>query len=422
MADQPFPADYDDDFDDDFEDDLADDFGADEVWQFDFPEDDEDRSLDPGEEGAVFHRNGFARHQLEELLGEGEAAGAGDPEPTWTLEELLDRLAVDPEDVPFAEYFLFSDLTRVQAAYVRRKWPALADATRRKVLAVLTGALDEYVSLDITALLLAVLDDSDSEVRALAVDTLADGDPTATLLGPLINLVEHDPSEEVRAAAAGGLGAFVLAGELDEMDSALAMRAEEVLVGLLTDPVEPVAVQCRALESIAYSGETAVRQFIEDAYYSPLEELRVSALVAMGRSADIRWRRLARAELGNPSAVMRAEAAVACGELEAKAALPDLLELLDDEEQMVRLAAIFALGRLGGQRARSALEAIAAGEEVYEAQAAEMALEEMMFYTGVDAAAIPLFDEADDEELLEDVDPWDEWPDDDDDDDLGEYE
>lgn len=417
MADQPFPADFDDDFEDDFEDDLEDAFEDDDAWLSESLEDDEES----GEEGTVFHRNGYARRQLDELLNEGEADADGDPEPTWTLEELLERLAVDPDGVPFAEYFLFSDLTRAQVAFVRHKWSTLAEATRRKVLAVLTGALDEYVSLDISALLLAVLDDTDSEIRALAVDTLADSDATAALLGPLINLVENDPSEEVRAAAAGGLGAFVLAGELDEMDSALAMRAEEVLMGLLTDPVEPVAVQCRALESIAYSGETAVRQFIEDAYYSPLEELRLSALVAMGRSADIRWRRLARAELGNPSPAMRAEAAVACGELEAKAALPDLLELLDDDEQMVRLAAIFALGRLGGQRARSALEAIAAGEDVFETQAAEMALEEMLFYTGADAAAIPLYEEADDEDLLEDVDPWDEWPDDDDDD-LGEYE
>ena len=423
MADKPFPADFDDDFEDDFEDDA-------DAWEDDQLDDDDalDDELDDEleddleEAGVVFHRNGYARHQLDELVTEGEGDAAGDPQPTWTLEELLDRLTADPEGVPFAEYFALSDLTRSQVEYLRRKWPALANPTRRKVLAVLTGALDEYVSLELNPLLLAVLDDSDSEIRVVAVDVLADGDPTPQLLGPLISIVESDPSEEVRAAAAGALGAFVLAGELDEMDSALAMRAEEVLMNLLTDPVEPVAVQCRALESIAYSSETAVRQFIEDAYYSQYEDLRVSALVAMGRSADIRWRRLVRAELSNPSPAMRAEAATACGELETKAALSDLLDLLDDDEQVVCLSAIFALGRIGGQRARRALESLAAGEDVYAAQAAEMALEEMLFYAGPDATTIPIYDDADDEELLDDVDPWDEWPDDDDDDDLGEYE
>ncbi|MCB0134714.1 MAG: hypothetical protein KDD75_06360, partial [Caldilineaceae bacterium] len=189
MADQPFPADFDDDFEDDFEDDLEDDFEDDDAWQSDFPEEDDDSD----EDGAVFHRNGYARHQIDELLSEREADGAGDPQPTWTLEELLDRLAVDPENVPFAEYFLFSDLTRTQAAYVRSKWHALDVATRRKVLAVLTGALDEFVSLDISALLLAVLDDADSEIRTVAVYTLGDGDAASELLGPLIALVENDP-------------------------------------------------------------------------------------------------------------------------------------------------------------------------------------------------------------------------------------
>ena len=69
-----------------------------------------------------------------------------------------------------------------------------------------------------------------------------------------------------------------------------------------------------------------MRQLIEDAYYSPDESRRLSALVAMGRSADVRWRRLARAELTNPDPAMRAQAAFACGELETQACTPRLAE------------------------------------------------------------------------------------------------
>jgi HEAT repeat protein len=72
----------------------------------------------------------------------------------------------------------------------------------------------------------------------------------------------------------------------------------------------------------------------------------------MGRSADIRWRGPVRVELRNPSSAIRAEAARACGELEAGAALHDLLDLLFDEDRQVRLAAIFALGRIGGREPR----------------------------------------------------------------------
>jgi hypothetical protein len=174
-------------------------------------------------------------------------------------------------------------------------------------------------------------------------------------------------------------------------------------------------VQASALESIAYAGEAGVRQFIEDAYYSPLEELRLSALRAMGRSADVRWRRMVRAELSNPAPEMRAEAAVAAGELEIKAAVPDLLSLLEDDEQMVRTAAMFALGHIGGRAASAALRAIAAGDDPDEAEIAELALEEMLFYTGGDAALAPLLEE-DDEDEYDIDDPWTQ-----DDEDLGEY-
>jgi HEAT repeat protein len=212
----------------------------------------------------------------------------------------------------------------------------------------------------------------------------------------------------------------VLAGELDELDAALAMRAEEALLAILHNEEEPIAVQARALESIAYSGETGIRQLIEDSYYSPDEEMRVSALIAMGRSADTRWRGLARAELQNPSPQMRAEAARACGELEAKKAEADLLELLSDEEQNVRLAAIFALGRLGGNKAREALRVLAQGDDATEAEAAEMALEEMLYVTSDEDMTL-LDDSGADEGDNLDFAPWDT-ADDFDDDELGAYE
>lgn len=341
------------------------------------------------------------------------------PVPSWSLEKLLQQLIVAPEEVSFNEYFALSDLTRAQAETVRQLWPSIDAASRRRIVDLLTRSAEEFLDVDLSVFLLSILDDPDASIRQMALETLDANEPTPEMLGPIIYRLQHDSVDEVRAAAAAALGHYVLAGELDELDAALAMRAEDALVAVLTDPTEPLIVQCRALESIAYSGEVAVRQFIEDAYYSPFEELRVSALTAMGRSADIRWRRMVRAELRNPSPAMRVEAALACGELEAKAALSDLLELLSDSERSVRLAAIFALGRLGGKQARRVLEEFAAGEGE-EAQAAEMALEEMLFYAGAEAMAIPLFDE-EEEEDFDEIDPWEAWEDDEDED-LGEYE
>lgn len=403
------------DFDDDFDDDLNDSF--DDDWD-DGDDDTDESELD---ELNVLHRNGQHVRPLNEfddddLLADSELA----PEPTWSVDELMQRLIAAPDDVPLNEYFALSDLTREQVEVVRRHWAEIEPVGRRRTLDILARGVEEFLDVDINAFLSSILDDPDADVRQLVLETLDDNEPTPAMLGPIIQRLQHDKVDEVRAAAAASLGHYVLAGELDELDTALAMRAEDVLFAVLTDATQPMLVQRKALESIAYSGEIAVRQFIEDAYYSPWEEMRVSALVAMGRSADIRWRRMVRAELRNPSPTVRTEAALACAELEAKAALSDLLDLLADDETSVRHAAIFALGRVGGKQARRALEELAAGEDA-EAQAAEMALEDMLFYAGPDASVVPLFEESEDEDVLDDLDPWDDW-DDDDDEDLGEYE
>lgn len=337
--------------------------------------------------------------------------------PTVSLEDLLNRLIHQEGVPPLEELYALSDLSLQGADLLRRRWERIPVQRRRAVVAELVALADDDLFLLLGRMLRVALSDSDAQVRQTAVKGLwEDGQPD--LIGPLVQLLHNDPEIGVRAAAATALGGFVLAGELEELDTALAMRAEEALLGILTDTAQPLGVRRRALESIAYSGEAGVRQLIEDGYYSPDEAMRVSAVFAMGRSADVRWRGLVRAELQNPSAAMRAEAAFACGELEAHGALNDLLALLDDLEPAVRRAAIFALGRIGGSDARDALEAVMLSDHGEEAEAAEQALEEMAFYA--DPEAVSLFDESEDEdaEWEEDADAWYDM----DDRELGEYD
>jgi HEAT repeat protein len=321
------------------------------------------------------------------------------------VDDLLNRL-IRERSMPDAEQlYALSDLSRTDAQTVETRWSQIPLDIRRALVEQLVTAAEEDIRMHLGRILRIALDDDDAQIRRRAIEGLWE-ETSDDLIGSFTYMLRQDPSSEVRAAAAGALGSFVLAGELDELEASLAMRAEESLLDVLRNELEPIQVQCRALESIAYSGEVGVRQLIEDAYYSPYEEMRISALNAMGRSADIRWRGLARAELENPSPEMRVGAAIACGELEAHAAVHDMIALLNDEEQAVRLAAVFALGRLGGKAAQEALRAVAASEFEVEAEAAEQALEEMLFYGSADE--IPLFDESDVEEEWDD-EPWDGW-------------
>ena len=337
--------------------------------------------------------------------------------PDVSVDQLIARLLHDAHTPPLESLYALSDLSLRDAESLRTQWDLIAAERRRAVIEQLVEQAQVDFFLQLGRLLRLALEDSDAGVRQTAIEGLWD-DEAGDLIGSFVHILGNDPEVAVRAAAASALGAYVLAGELDELDAALAMRVEEALLGVLNDETEPLEVQCRALESIAYSGEIGVRQLIEDAYYSPYEEMRISSLYAMGRSADVRWRGLVRAELQNPSSSMRAGAAIACGELEVRAATDDLLSLLDDEEEAVRLAAIFALGRIGGRVAREALQAVAASELEAESVAAEDALEEMLFYD--DADGIPLYDEPEDDEEDNDAEPWDAWYDRDDLD-LGSY-
>lgn len=321
---------------------------------------------------------------------------------TLSVDKLLQKLISDENSPSIQELGALSDLSRLDWQHVRELWSAIPEARRWQAVKSLVEASYENIQLELGRFLRVAMNDDSPRIRALAIDGLWE-ETSEDLVGPFVQALNSDPSPLVRAAAAAALGAFVLAGELEEIDSVQAMRVEEALLAALHNETEALDVQCRALESVAFSGEAGVRQLIEDAYYSPYEEMQISALVAMGRSADTRWRATAQTELDNSSPQVRAEAARACGELEARAAVEDLLVLLTDEEKSVRLAAIFALGRLGGDAAEDALNAVLLSEDEDEVQAAEEALEDVVFFGKADE--IPLYDETE-SEWDEDEDDW----------------
>lgn len=335
-----------------------------------------------------------------------------------SLPDLMAQLISSPDDPDIHMLMGFSDLSRADAALVRKLWPTVPTERRNLVVTLLVDLAQHDVTLHLVRFLHITLTDEDPVVRAAAINGLWD-DVTPELASDFLNLLQNDPVDDVRAAAAQILGAYILAGELDELDSSYAMRIEHVLLSTIHNLQEPVAIRARALESVAYSSEAGVRQLIEDAYYSAEEEMRVSSLVAMGRSADVRWRGLVRAELQNPSRLMRTQAAIATGELENRDAISDLLLLLEDRSQSVRLGTIFALGRIGGKEATNALEFVSSHDDApdEEVDAAKYAMEEMSYYANPDAVSLLDESEAIEDDL--DLKPWDIWESDLD---FGQYE
>ncbi|NIO71145.1 MAG: hypothetical protein GTN71_19460 [Anaerolineae bacterium] len=298
------------------------------------------------------------------------------------FEELLKKMRDSQTPLSISSLYGLSDLTRAEAQLFQEVWSLIDAGRRRWIIQSLVDIAEASFEVNFNPIFRLCLNDEDEMVRSRAIEGLWE-DEDLTLAGLLVRLLRDDPSESVRAAAATSLGRFVLLGELEKIEAAPAMMVEDALLGAIYDPHETLEVRRRAVESIAYSGQAQVRDIIEMAYCDDEEKMRISAVFAMGRSADPLWREMVIAELDNPNPEMRYEAARACGELEASAALSALIDLIEaDPDPEVQEMAIWALGRIGGKEARRVLEACCESEDEALRQAAEEALDELDFLGG----------------------------------------
>jgi hypothetical protein len=165
---------------------------------------------------------------------------------------------------------------------------------------------------------------------------------------------------------------------------------------------ESVDVRRRAVESVAYACTSEITEVLELAYYDEDEDMRLSAIVGMGRSCDERWKDVLLTEVESTSAAMRYEAALACGGLMLREAVPILTRLLDDADPQIRDASIWSLGQIGGGQAKQAL--MAAYEDADEDTRAilDEALAEQALTEGNLEFLLYEFDEEGSDELFQD--------------------
>jgi HEAT repeat protein len=163
-------------------------------------------------------------------------------------------------------------------------------------------------------------------------------------------------------------------------------------------------VRRRALEALAYFDRPEVSEIIELAYQDEEDIMRLSAVFAMGRSADEEWSEQVLDELEREDPAMRYEAARAAGELLIAEAVPLLSRMVADPDLEVRVVAAWALGQIGGPEAQRVLQiCLEAGDEALR-EAAEEALDEIEFMEGSLDFPLYEFEEGDEDEDWEDED------------------
>ena len=269
---------------------------------------------------------------------------------TKLIEALLD------ESTPFSPCYLnrLSDLDPTDTSLFAETWPKVSLRRRQALLEDLEELhlADDLLCFEEVGRV--ALKDSDPGVCRRAIQILREYE-LVDLLPTFVDKSEHDPDADVRGASAAALATYIYMGEVEDISPKKLQLVEECLLHLISS-TDTTLVRRRALEALGFSSRKEVVGLIEQAYASPDIDWLATALFAMGRSANPRWNLQVLKMLTHKRPTVRAEAASAAGELEIKAAVPILLELLEDVDPDVRLASIWALSQVGAEGVRSALE------------------------------------------------------------------
>jgi HEAT repeat protein len=299
--------------------------------------------------------------------------------PRHTEEEQADfaralQAVAEQGPLPQAELDSLSVLEGEDLERFREAWSKLPAPARARLIIALRGAAEERLRLDFGPLNLLALDDPDAQVRMAGVQAAIE-DHGRPLLRKLLELVETDPSYDVRWVAAEDLARFTLLCELEDLDAETSNEVRGRLDAVVADTSQAPKVRASALAALGYFSDPDTAELLAHGFLDP--DLRVGAMRGMGRTADPRWSDRLMPVLGSDDPEQRLEAARALGEIEDNRAVTPLTEIVDDPDQDVRIAVIEALGHIGGEEAREALLYLAEAVEDPVREAAEKALEEL---------------------------------------------
>lgn len=242
------------------------------------------------------------------------------------------------------------------------------------------------------------LDHKDPTVRAAAVQGLwYSADPG--LIDRMIDIAEHDPNAPVRAAAVSTLGVYIYTGEAadydgdmgpltdmlieDELSPADFERVKVFLLGVYADNERSLDERRFAVEALGFLSDLEVVNLVEEIFNRPEREMKISALLAMGRSGLLRWIDVLAQEIYNPDHDVQLEAIRAAGHLGAPELGPDLLRMTFSDDREIMLEAIEALAQSGWDEAFERLDELSMHADQEIAEIATEALDEWLWINQV---------------------------------------
>ena len=295
-----------------------------------------------------------------------------------SLEKCLDELPSPDKPISSSRLLHVSNLAPEEMLAFVEAWVTMGTERRRKTISMLVELAEDNVELDFNAIFRHTLIDEDAEVRATSISGLWESEERS-LIDPLIRMMNDDPEEPVRAAAAQALGRFALLAETGKLLARDHGRIADALLAVIDGDGETLEVRRRVIEAVAPMSIPRVLEVITEAYHLGDPKLKASAIYAMGLNCDPRWLPTLLDELESEDADLRYEAVGALSGIGEEEAVPRLVPLIGDSDAQVQAAAVAALGSIGGPIAKTVLNQALENADPRLQELAEAALQSMDF-------------------------------------------
>lgn len=275
--------------------------------------------------------------------------------PTSELSAFVEALKND-EPISGDGFETFTDLRKDEQKYLLGEWLSIPEHARVELLEKLAERAEIDVSVDFTAIGQVAYTDELPEVRRSAIALLSDSlDWRAADV--LVTALRDDPDPIVRTGAAAALDEWAIQADAGMLDEDQADAIISVLRTAANNLKAPFEVRAAALISVAGASAEWIEPLIEDFYYDDERILRLAAVAAMGASGLETWLDFLDEQLQSDDAEFRAVAVASVGELAIPSTVEAVAFMLADEDDEVVVAAIAALGEIGGPLAVNYLNA-----------------------------------------------------------------
>ncbi len=280
------------------------------------------------------------------------------------LNSLLNAISGEGPIPKQSELIALSSLNAEEARQFEERIGQVDEGRRIELARGLNELCEDQAELDLEPAMVALAGDESSEVRRLAASSLWES-VSANTVRLVLRLAQSDRNLRVREAALISLANYALAYEVGKLRTTLGEELKAALQDMVSDEEEPLLIRRRSLEAIGVFNEQPVRELVKWGFAHHDREVKISAVYAMGRSADDFWLPEVMQALSSTDGEVCFEAARAAGEIELTQAVSRLTELANDEDREVSTSAAFALASIATEEAVLALRQLAGSDDEF---------------------------------------------------------